>query len=64
MPRVWIATLLRLALLAAAGAFIGWLYGYPLLGLLLAALLSLGWNLYWLYRLDRWLHGQPKPADP
>jgi len=64
MPRVWMATLLRLALLGVAGAVIGWLYGYPLLGLLVAALLSLGWNLYWLYRLDRWLHGDPKPLIP
>jgi two-component system, OmpR family, phosphate regulon sensor histidine kinase PhoR len=64
MPRVWVATLLRLALLGTAGAVIGWLYGHLLLGLLIAVLLSLGWNLYWLYRLDRWLHGDPKPLIP
>jgi two-component system phosphate regulon sensor histidine kinase PhoR len=64
MPRVWVATLVRLALLAAAGLIIGWIYGYPVLGLLIAALISLGWNLYWLYRLDRWLQGQPMPLIP
>ena len=64
MPRIWVATLIRLALLGAAGLFIGWLYGYPVLGLLIAALISLGWNLYWLYRLDRWLQGKPMPLIP
>jgi two-component system phosphate regulon sensor histidine kinase PhoR len=64
MPRIWIATLVRLALLGIAGTVIGWLYGHPALGLLAAALIALGGNLYWLYRLDRWLQGQPRPFIP
>jgi two-component system phosphate regulon sensor histidine kinase PhoR len=57
MPRIWLGFLLRLALLALAGSIIGWSYDQPLLGLLLAILVALAWQLFWLYRLDRWLRG-------
>lgn len=38
--------------LLAAGALIGWLYGYPDWGLLLAALVGLGWQLRQLLRFE------------
>jgi two-component system phosphate regulon sensor histidine kinase PhoR len=64
MPTVWISTLTRLALFCLAGLGIGWLYDEPLAGLLLATAVALAWNLLWLYRLDRWLHGERKQPLP
>jgi two-component system phosphate regulon sensor histidine kinase PhoR len=58
MPQVWITALLRLAVFFLAGVAIGWHYDEPLIGLLVVALIALGWNLVWSYRLDRWLHGR------
>lgn len=55
MPRDWTVSLLKLAMLLLAGCFIGWLYDRALAGLLVASLGALGWQLYNLYRLDRWL---------
>lgn len=55
LPRIWVTTLVQLMLLGLVGLAIGWLYGRPILGLMLAALIALGWQLWWLYRLDRWL---------
>jgi two-component system phosphate regulon sensor histidine kinase PhoR len=57
MPRIWFSFLLRLALFGCAGLLIGWSYDAPLLGLLLAASAALAWQLLWLFRLERWLHG-------
>ncbi|MBT8422187.1 MAG: phosphate regulon sensor histidine kinase PhoR [Gammaproteobacteria bacterium] len=54
----WPSVFLRLALLAAAGTIIGALYGQPLIGLLLAVVAALAWNLMWLYRFDKWLSGR------
>jgi two-component system phosphate regulon sensor histidine kinase PhoR len=58
MPRIWLVSLFRFGLLCVAGLFVGWLYDQPLTGLLLALLGVFSWNLLWLYRLDRWLHGK------
>ena len=58
MPAVWVSALTRLVLICLAGMGIGWLYDQPLAGLLIAAGGALIWNLLWLYRLDRWLHGE------
>ena len=58
MPAVWVSALTRLVLICLAGTGIGWLYDQPLAGLLIAAGGALVWNLLWLYRLDRWLHGE------
>lgn len=55
MPSAWTAALLRLAGLLAAGALVGWVYDDVVLGMLLAAMGALGWHLFNLYRLDRWL---------
>ncbi len=44
MPRAWRKLLIGLLLFLAAGAFIGWLYDRPEIGLLVAALLALGWQ--------------------
>lgn len=55
LPRVWVATFVQLALLGIAGVLVGWLYDAPLIGFLVAVLLALGWQLLWLYRLERWL---------
>ena len=57
MPRILFPMLARIALLLAAGAAIGWFYGAPAWGLLIASLVALGWNLYWLINLHSWLHG-------
>ena len=54
----WGTVFLRLALMAIAGLIIGALYDAPLVGLLVAALAALAWNLLWLYRFDTWVHGE------
>lgn len=53
----WPALWRRLALLFASAALLGWLADRLTLGLLLAALGALAWQLGQLYRLDRWLRG-------
>ncbi len=55
MPRIWSWTLFRLALALLAGALVGLIYDSPVLGMLIVALAALGWHLYNLYRLERWL---------
>ena len=55
MPKVWTWTLIRYGGALVAGAFVGFLYDRPMLGILLVALGLLGWQLYNLYRLERWL---------
>ncbi len=55
MPKVWTWTLIRYGGALAGGAFIGFLYDHSLLGILLVALGLLFWQLYNLYRLERWL---------
>lgn len=42
-----------LAVFLAAGGLIGWLYGQPLIGLLIAALAALGWQVRQLLSFDR-----------
>jgi two-component system phosphate regulon sensor histidine kinase PhoR len=64
MPRVWFTTFIRLATLSAAGLGIGLLYSQPLVGLLIALSIALGWHLYWLFRFDRWLNGSREPYLP
>ena len=46
MPHAWKKLLGGLAALLASGAAIGWLYGRPEVGLLIAALGALGWQVY------------------
>lgn len=55
MPSIWTSTLVKLALALVAGGLIGWIYDQPALGMLVVALAALGWHLYNLYRLERWL---------
>jgi two-component system phosphate regulon sensor histidine kinase PhoR len=55
MPRAWTSMLFRLASLLALGAMVGWLYDHAIAGMLVAALAILGWHLFNLYRLDKWL---------
>ncbi len=55
MPRIWTWTLFRLGFALVAGALIGLIYDSPALGMLIVALAALGWHLYNLYRLERWL---------
>jgi len=51
----WPGVLRRLALMVALAALLGWLFGNPVLGVLLGSLGFLGWNFYQLARLERWL---------
>jgi len=55
MPKVWIWTLFRYGAAIVAGGGIGLLYGRATLGILLVTLGLLVWQLYNLYRLERWL---------
>lgn len=55
MPKVWTWTLFRYGAAIVAGGCIGLLYGRFTLGLLLVTLGLLAWQLYNLYRLERWL---------
>jgi two-component system phosphate regulon sensor histidine kinase PhoR len=59
MPRNWVKYIFRLILLLLGGIGVGAIYGEPLIGGLFAALIMLGWQLYWLYRLERWVKGKP-----
>jgi two-component system phosphate regulon sensor histidine kinase PhoR len=56
LPNPWPILLGRtLGLLLLAG-LLGWFVGRVTLALLIAALACLGWHLFHLYRLERWLH--------
>ena len=55
MPKVWTWTLFRYGLALLGGTVVGFLYGRPTLGMLLVAIGLLVWQLYNLYRLERWL---------
>jgi len=64
VSRSWPALWRRLALLFLSAALLGWMTGYLPLFLLLAALGGLIWQLWQLYRLDRWLKGAPDNSLP
>ena len=53
MPASWRKLLLGLALLLAAGGLIGWFYGSPAAGLLIAAVAALAWQVRQLLAFDR-----------
>ncbi len=53
MPHAWRKLLGGLLALLASGAAIGWIYGRPEVGLLVAALAALGWQVYKLLAFDR-----------
>ena len=53
MPSIWQKFLTQVFLLLAAGAFVGWLYGRPELGLLAASLGFIGWQIRRLLTFDR-----------
>lgn len=53
MPASWRKLLLGLTLLLAAGGLIGWLYGNPVIGLLVATLAALAWQVRQLLAFDR-----------
>jgi two-component system phosphate regulon sensor histidine kinase PhoR len=53
MPASWRKLLFGIALLLAAGGLIGWLYGNPVAGLLVAALAALAWQVRQLLAFDR-----------
>lgn len=55
MAPVWVRTALQHLAVLAGGGVLGWLYGHLTLGLLGATALLLGWHLYHLYFLERWL---------
>ncbi len=55
MPKVWTWTLIRYGAVLLLGGLIGALYGRALAGIALVALALLGWQLFNLYRLERWL---------
>ena len=55
MPPVWFTTLWQHGAVLSAGLLIGWLYSMPLTGLMAGGVLLLGWHLYHLYLLERWL---------
>lgn len=58
MPHVWRKLLGGLGALLASGTAIGWIYGRPEIGLLVAALGALGWHVYKLLAFDRALRTQ------
>ena len=64
MPsRSWRFHAARILLLAALALVLGWSLGYPVLALLLVSALYIGWQLFNLWRLYRWLQA-PGPDVP
>ena len=63
MATPWPALWQRLALLFAGAVLLGWLVDRLTLALLLAAVSSLAWQLWQLYRLERWLR-EDRDANP
>lgn len=55
MPKVWTWTLFWYGAALVAGGLVGFLYDRSTLGVLIVALGLLLWQLYNLYRLERWL---------
>ncbi len=53
-----------MALVFVSAALLGWIVDHLTLALLLAALGGLAWQLWHLYRLDRWLNGDPAASPP
>ena len=53
MPRAWRSLLVGLAALLGSGTAIGWIYARPEIGLLIAALGALGWQVFKLLAFDR-----------
>jgi two-component system phosphate regulon sensor histidine kinase PhoR len=64
LSKSWWNLCRRLALIFAGAGLLGWMTGEFTLCLLLAALGGLVWQLGQLYRLDRWLHGDPAASPP
>jgi two-component system, OmpR family, phosphate regulon sensor histidine kinase PhoR len=64
MSPPWPALWRRLALIFLGAALLGWLADRLVLALLLASLGCLAWQLWQLYRLDRWLRGDWDASPP
>ena len=60
----WWSLVRRQALIFTSAALLGWMVNQLTLALLLAALGELTWQLWQLYRLDRWLSGDPVASPP
>jgi two-component system phosphate regulon sensor histidine kinase PhoR len=55
MPRAWVSLLTRQLALLILGACIGWLYGEIIVGIGVAALTLLAWQLFNMWQLETWL---------
>ena len=64
MSQYWSSELWTLYLLILVSLLVGWLLGYPVLFLLLAITVYLGWHLHNIYRLERWLVKGKKYQPP
>ena len=64
MPGHWWSLGRRLALLVLGAAVLGWMAGQVLLALLIAVSGSLVWQLWQLYRLERWLRDDKDAGLP
>jgi two-component system, OmpR family, phosphate regulon sensor histidine kinase PhoR len=63
MPRVWLAEVRRLVVGAFLLAGVGFVLGAPGIVVLLGAAAYLGWHLFQIFRLERWLD-QPEQYPP
>jgi len=60
----WTSELWRALTLLGGLLFAGWLFGMPAYGFFLGLLIYLGWHLYQIYRLDRWLGDKKAKTVP
>lgn len=64
MRDIWVREFTRLGLLLLLALMLGAMIGHVFAVVMLALLVYLGWHLYWLRRLERWLASERRAMPP